>query len=243
MSNFTSSHYFALLRKLTSRYRLVRFGEEVASEPAALWRHDIDFSPQRALAMAKQEADSGVRATYFVQVSSRYYSVFEPETAAIIRAIGALGHDIGLHFDPEVCKHKNNTAFEGRIKFEAAVLSEIAEMDVSVFSLHNPTTFATQELDTLKCAGLLNASASIFRALYTYCSDSNGLWRFASVESLIADPAVTKLYTLTHPEWWQETDMLPREKIQRCINGRAIFCEHYYDDLLAVNSRPNVRSI
>lgn len=106
MSNFTSSHYSALLRKLTSRYRVVRFGEEVASEPVALWRHDIDFSPQRALAMAKQEADSGVCATYFVQVSSRYYSIFEPETGAVIRAISALGHDIGLHFDPEVCKHK-----------------------------------------------------------------------------------------------------------------------------------------
>lgn len=243
MSNFTSSHYSILLRKLTSRYRVVRFGEEVVSEPVALWRHDIDFSPQRALAMAKQEADSGVCATYFVQVSSRYYSIFEPETAGIIRAISALGHDVGLHFDPEVCKYKNNTAFEGRIKFESAALSEIAEVDVSVFSLHNPTTFATKELDTLKCAGLLNASASILRASYTYCSDSNGLWRFSSVESLIANPTVTKLYTLTHPEWWQEADMMPREKIQRCINGRAIFCERYYDDLLAVNSRPNVGSV
>lgn len=243
MNNFTSSNYLFLLRKLTSRYRVVRFGQEVISEPAALWRHDIDFSPQRALAMAKQEADFGVSATYFVQVSSRYYSIFEPETAAIIRAIGALGHDVGLHFDPEVCKHKDNAAFEGRIKFESAALSEIAEMDVSAFSLHNPTTFAAKELDSLKCAGLLNASASIFRASYTYCSDSNGMWRFSSVESLIADPSVTKLYTLTHPEWWQETDMMPREKIQRCINGRASFCERYYDDLLAANSRPNVGSV
>lgn len=133
--------------------------------------------------------------------------------------------------------------FEERIKFEAATLREIAEMDISVFSLHNPTTFANKELDTFKCAGLLNASASILRASFTYCSDSNGLWRFASVETLIADPAVTKLYTLTHPEWWQEADMMPREKIQRCINGRARFCERYYDDLLAANTRPNVGSV
>ncbi|MBK8523281.1 MAG: hypothetical protein IPL58_03630 [Betaproteobacteria bacterium] len=171
-------------------------------------------------------------ATYFVQVSARYYSVFEPETAGVIRAILDLGHEVGLHFDPEVCYHQAVPEFEERLRFEAEVLGEITGTTIRVFSLHNPTTIVGTALDQPFHSGLMNASASVLRSSFTYCSDSNGLWRFRPLDEVVADPEVTSLYTLTHPEWWQENETPPRENL-RCIEGRAEFCLRHYDDLLS----------
>jgi hypothetical protein len=232
--------YAALVAAAAARYRFLRFDEASIEGEVALWRHDIDISPQRALAMARVEAEHGVCATYFVQLSSRYYSIIEPEVAALLRQIVRLGHDIGLHFDAEVCAHRSAPDYDRRIAFEATVLAEVVETNVTSFTLHNPTTLIGVSLDEPFRAGLLNGSCPEFRTSYAYCSDSNGLWRFRTLAEMIADPAVGRLYALTHPEWWQSTPMFPRQRLQRCIDGRKSWLENYYDGLLATNNRPNV---
>lgn len=238
--DFTIDAYAELVSAAAARYRFLGFTETSADGEVALWRHDIDVSPQRALEMAKVEAASGVLATYFVQVSSRYYSIFEPEVAAILRQIVALGHDLGLHFDAEVTSHQTKPDHDRRIAFEARVLEEVVEARVASFTLHNPTTLVGVSLDEPSRAGLVNGSCSDLRASYSYCSDSNGLWRFRTLAEMIADPSVSRLYALTHPEWWQVDPMPPRQRLQRCIDGRKTWLENYYDDLLAANHRPNI---
>lgn len=237
---FTIAAYSELVSAAAARYRFLRFAESPTEGEAALWRHDIDFSPQRALALAGVEAASGVRATYFVQVSSRYYSIFEPEIAAILRQIVSLGHDIGLHFDAEVCAHQAAPDYDRRIAFEAGVLEEVSETSVASFTLHNPTTLVGVSLDEPYRAGLVNGSCSELRANYAYCSDSNGLWRYRSLAEMIADPTISRLYALTHPEWWQSEPMPPRQRLQRCIDGRKVWTENFYDALLSTNNRPNI---
>lgn len=238
--DFTIDAYAELVSAAAARYRFLRFAESSTEGEVALWRHDIDFSPQRGLALARIEAASGVPATYFVQVSSRYYSIFEPEIAAILRQIVSLGHDIGLHFDAEVCAHQSVPDYDRRIAFEARVLEEVAETSVAAFSLHNPTTLVGASLNEPFRAGLVNGSCSDLRAIFSYCSDSNGLWRFRTLAEMIAEPSVGRLYALTHPEWWQAKPMAPRQRLQHCIDGRAEFCSRYYDGLLEENNRPNI---
>lgn len=240
--DFTIQRYSEILTAAKKRFNFIRFGADATCENVALWRHDIDFSPQRALALAKVEAASSVSATYFVQVSSRYYSIFEPEVAAVLRQIIALGHDIGLHFDAEVCAHQPSPDYDRRIAFEARVLEEIAETGVAAFTLHNPTTLIGVSLNEPCRAGLVNGSCSDMRASYSYCSDSNGIWRFRTLAETIADPSVNRLYALTHPEWWQSEPMPPRQRLQRCIDGRKTWSEKYYDELLAAHNRPNIVS-
>ncbi len=241
--DFTIDAYAELVSAAAARYRFLRFAESSTEGEVALWRHDIDFSPQRALALARVEASSGVRVTYFVQVSSRYYSIFEPEIATVLRQIVTLGHDIGLHFDAEVCAHQAAPDYDRRIAFEARVLEEVAETSVAAFSLHNPTTLVGASLNEPFRAGLVNGSCSDLRALFSYCSDSNGLWRFRTLAEMIADPSVGRLYALTHPEWWQAEPMpTARQRLQRCIDGRAEFCDRYYDGLLEDNQPAQYRS-
>jgi hypothetical protein len=240
--DFTVDAYVELLTAAAARFRFLRFTENAAVGEVALWRHDIDISPQRALAMARVEATRGIPATYFVQVSSRFYSIFEPEVAAVLRQIAALGHDIGLHFDAEVCAHQVAPDYDSRIAFEARVLEEIAETRVASFTLHNPTTLVGVALNEQIRGGLINGSCPDLRSSYSYCSDSNGLWRFRTLAEMITDSSVSRLYALTHPEWWQSLPMPPRQRLKRCIDGRKTWLENYYDSLLATNNRPNIGS-
>jgi hypothetical protein len=241
--DFTTERYQEMLGAAAARFAFISFAADTGGDSVALWRHDIDFSPQRGRALARIEAARGLRATYFVQLSSRYYSVFEPETAAAIREIAALGHDIGLHFDAEVIPPGTPGGYERRLSFEAEVLGRLTGVSVTAFSLHNPTTVVGDLFQHESYAGLLNASHPRLCERFAYCSDSNGLWRHRPLHDMIADHAVSRLYALTHPEWWQDSPMPPRRRIQRCIDGRAQQAARHYDALLEQHGRTNVDEV
>ena len=236
-TDFTLGAYATLLDQAAARYRFVQFGDGSAGDGRALWRHDIDFSPHRALAMAELEAARGLCATYFLQLTSSFYNVLELDNIVRLRQIADLGHAIGIHFEP------SGDAPAERLNFEARTLETALGVSIRVFSLHNPTTYNLAQFEAKEVAGMINASAPDWRREFIYCSDSNGLWRFRSLTEVIADPDSRNIYTLTHPEWWQDEAMPPRERIKRCIDGRANFCIQYYDGLLAANFRPNVGSV
>ncbi len=239
--DFTTARYSEILAVAKQKYQFSTFTDVHQDGCIALWRHDVDFSPHRALALARIEADAGVVANYFIQVSSRFYNVFEPEITEIIREIGRLGHEIGLHYDAEVIGNIMEFDHERQLDFQVKVLEHLAQKLVVTFSLHNPTTIKDAFFNNLQIGELINASHRRWMEDFSYCSDSNGLWRFRSLENMIADPMVSRLYALTHPEWWQSKPMLPRERLQRCIDGRKTWLENYYDALLASNNRPNLR--
>jgi len=55
-------------------------------------RHDVDLFPSTALRMATLERDLGIQASYYF----RYPFTFHPPT---IRAVAALGHEVGYHYE------------------------------------------------------------------------------------------------------------------------------------------------
>lgn len=75
------------------------------SHPLCLLRHDVDHDTRPALEMGRVEASFGIRSTYFILTTDSAASVFQnPDTrsAALedLQALAALGHEIGLHYDP-----------------------------------------------------------------------------------------------------------------------------------------------
>ena len=66
----------------------------------ALLRHDILFSPERALSLAVEEKKMDIRATYFVDLHSPWYNACEIHVKKILRIIMDLGHYLGLYINP-----------------------------------------------------------------------------------------------------------------------------------------------
>src|ERR1019366_10427451 len=69
-----------------------------AHRPEILLRHDIDYAPRYMSALATLEADAGIRATYCVQLDSRWYRLESEENQRAVTQVLDAGHALGLHF-------------------------------------------------------------------------------------------------------------------------------------------------
>lgn len=97
MKDFTLQTYRELLLALQKAgYAFLTFEAwcdgKIASKVIIL-RHDVDLKAARSLATAKAEAELGIKATYYFRIVP---SSNQPE---VIRAIAALGHEIGYHYE------------------------------------------------------------------------------------------------------------------------------------------------
>lgn len=236
--DFTEARFGVLLDRAASRFRFGGIAEAGADDSVSIWRHDIDFSPHRALALARMEAERSMKGVYFVLTGSPFYSVLESGVRQILREIATLGHEIGLHYDAAAISGPR-ARHDERIAFEAALIRHELGTSVTSFSLHNPSVSENVPLDEPMIAGLHNASATDLRSTFAYCSDSNGLWRFRPLIDVLADPATVRLYALTHAEWWTREPMTSEEKVERCIEGRARRVEDEYWALIRKH-RPEV---
>ena len=236
---FTFDEYERLLKVAKSNFIFQDYRSSFENGRNIIWRHDVDFSPNRAHKMALLEKEAGVNTSYFFQLSSKFYNLFEEEVRERISCIRELGHEVGLHFDQSIYEVNSSAELESKLNFERDVFEELTESKISTFTLHNPTLSNAHKIDSLYAVGLFNASHASFVGNFTYCSDSNGLWKYRNAMEVLRDPSSKNVYLLTHPEWWQEYDLLPRQRVLRCVKGRAEHCLRYYDELLFKNQRPN----
>lgn len=102
MIDFTLCKYRELLIGLQKRgYKFLTFEQYceqkmLQSTSETMWivlRHDVDLRAKNSLATAQVEHDLGIVASYYFRV------VPESNQPEIIRAIAALGHEIGYHYE------------------------------------------------------------------------------------------------------------------------------------------------
>jgi hypothetical protein len=238
---FTEINYKAIVKQAMNTHLFVGY-EFKGTECHVIWRHDVDFSLNRALALAKIEKELGVTSTWFILLRSEYYNPLEVGASCIIKKILDLGHKIGLHLDlsayPDIVSFSE---LERAVSFESGILENAFGISISEFSFHNPNS-RSETFDDVKVGPYLNASASYFRSAYEYASDSNGYWRFKSIPETIREAEERNLCILTHPVWWVPAPLSPFERIKRAINGRARYTENHYTSFLAVNNRKNIGS-
>jgi hypothetical protein len=236
--DFTESAYRALVRQAKGRYAFLAFHEAAAASAGVLWRHDIDMSVHRALALAKIEHAEGVRATYFVYLHSRFYNALEDAIVERLQGILALGHDIGLHFDSRFVPAGTDLA--AAVDAERRVIESATGSRVTALSFHDPDApgVTISRADTI--AGLVNAYGESLRARFEYGSDSNGYWRYTPLPEVITR-AGERLQVLTHPEWWVPEPMPPRARVARAIDGRAAYMAAKYDAAMQDVGRDNIR--
>ncbi|MGH2922436.1 MAG: hypothetical protein ACRDKH_00195 [Solirubrobacterales bacterium] len=218
--DFTEESYRRIVRAAKRSYSFEPFGT-AARGAHVLWRHDIDMSVHRGLALARIEHDEGVRATYLLQLHSAFYNLLEAPVLAAARELFELGHWAGLHFDGGFHGVGTKEELTERLTGERETLSSLVERPVEVFSFHAPEAMGVHDFDDERMAGMISTYARSIREGYEYVSDSNGYWRHRRLPEVIDEAGHERLHVLTHPEWWQERVMSPRERMERAINGRA----------------------
>jgi len=188
-----------------------------------------------ALALAHIEADAGVRATYFLNLHSPYYNALESDVAERVREILALGHELGLHFDPSFDTSRGAVA---ALAVERALLEDVFGVQVASFSLHNPV-IAGWSADADEVAGMVNAYGRGLRERFAYCSDSHGVWRHRRLHDVVEEASDERLHVLTHPEWWVPQPLPARERVARAIEGRAARAPERYARVAAAILAPD----
>jgi len=238
IEDFTTKHYRELICFAKQNYLFVSYGNIPNEGRFVLWRHDCDFSLNRAYRLACIEEEEGVRSTYFINPHSEFYNPFEKGQAKLIEKILGLGHDIGLHFDAGFYETTSADQLNEQIGYEASLLRYFFGVKSFAFSFHNPTDFL------LKCendcyGGLLNCYSAYFKNHVAYCSDSSGYWRHRRLVEVLMEATDERLQILTHPVWWQEEAMYPRDRVRRAIEGRSLAVMRFYKGELEATGRVN----
>lgn len=185
-----------------------------------IWRHDVEFEPDIALKMAQIEYDEGVTATYFFQIHSPYYNLFDKHYSDVFQQIHELGHHCGLHFDCRYWGINDETQLDSFITLDRQYLEANLGVRMETFSFHNTTVF-TQSCLEYTYGGLINVYSSFFKNHYSYCGDSLGYWRFDRLEDVLNNDSVQHLQALTHDGNWSEEVLSPRKRFAKVMHDHA----------------------
>jgi hypothetical protein len=236
MHPFNLGTYRQMLLTLKTERRVIKYSEISHHHEFVLWRHDCDMSLNRALVIAELDSQYGVQSTFFINPHSEFYNIFEQNQTKIIREILNLGHDIGIHFDSSYhMASSEKYDIEEALAKDARYLQDVAETLLRVFSFHNPSS-EDLAFDERIYTDLINCYSKEFRSSINYGSDSNGYWRYQPIPEIIQDQSKKKMQILTHPEWWLDEDYLPRDRVLRCVYGRALYTVAEYDRVLEKHS-------
>lgn len=233
---FNLKNYKSLL-KLFKESNLT-FSNFKGNEPASrkiILRHDIDFCPTRALQIAELENKLSVFSTFFFLVNTDFYNLQFEENKQILRKIINLGHSIGLHFDASL--YENCTNISEECKKEIKVLENIINDKIDIVSFHRPSKEILNMND--KIGDLEHTYMDKFIKKITYCSDSEGSWRYNTPMELIEENKNNNqfvLHLLLHPIWWttpgnlnaaEKVDFHLKKKYNDILNTAAKNCKPY----------------
>lgn len=220
--DFTLTNYRSLIQLSKTKgfeFILHRDGF-VNNRKDIIWRHDVEFEPDIALKMAQIEAEERVKATYFFQLHSPYYNLFDNHYTKIFHQIREFGHHVGLHFDCYYWRIYSEDQLEENITVDRMYMEKALGVEVDTFSFHNTTPF-TQSCLKYKYAGLINVYSSYFKEHYSYCGDSLGYWRFDRLEDVLNDDKIRHLQVLTHDANWSEDVLSPRKRFAKAMHDHA----------------------
>jgi peptidoglycan/xylan/chitin deacetylase (PgdA/CDA1 family) len=211
---FTYDWYREFLADLRSRGYRSRSYTEPPGDGDLYLRHDVDFSPRKALEIARIEADAGLESTFLFLVTSPMYNLGFKPTREVIAEIRSLGHEIGLHFSTHQywSRDPGRRRLRERVADEFDVLEGLVGDVVRVCSFHRPPDWVFGR----SYEGFVSTYESRFFSEVCYLSDSNMRWRD---EPPLADRgAPDALQVLTHPGLWGRTDASFEERLRSEID-------------------------
>lgn len=224
---FSQKSYSSFLDECSKKFVFCDYSNFQDKQNFLLLRHDIDFSVENALQMAKIESNLGVQSTYLFDIHSPFYNPLEESEIEKIHAIKSMGHKIGIHFDHTPYKLHGEDELLKHLKMQIDIFNHYFCVIPEVFSFHNPDT-VTAKFDKYKYCNTINTYATLFKSSVPYCSDSGGVWRFKNLMDFIHDTNIHCAQILVHPIWWQQEVAEPLTKVRRTLNLRVADNLAYY---------------
>ena len=201
--DFTLDHYREILARITSTHRTFSFGEAaplgealLEVERFVLMRHDVEFSLDAALTLARADHDAGVRSTFFVQIGSEY-NLFEADGAETVEEILDLGHDLGFHYDLRLFERSGGDPVE-LARRAIGLMEGFFAVEIRAASPHMPMRSGR----TLRIPGIVDTYDPLYFERIKYLSDSTQVWREGVVTSLL--DRYDQIQLLTHEYHWTE---------------------------------------
>jgi len=233
---FSIDGYSSLILKiLDAGYTVVDFDSKIDKESRILLRHDIDFSLETALDVARVENNIGVSSSFYILVSSEFYNIFTSRSKKILLEIMDLGHKIGLHFDSS--RYDNSfEQIDDLVDYECSIVENVISKPITSISFHRPD-ICYHGLDR-KIAGRTHTYHPSFFKDITYISDSGGTFKYGSPLDHHAFHDRKSIQLLTHPIWWptmpvinnmQLVDIFLYDRTQFLKRHAKINCKPYND--------------
>lgn len=251
---FSYNNYRKICEYIRQEGNLLDYEDILKQKPErfVILRHDVEFSPKRALDLAAVEHEQEVTSTFFFQVTNNSYNVLSGRNLDICRQIRDLGHKIGLHF--HLNGMTNLELIKERIGYEAELLSHYLGFAIDRFSFHRPPALVLE--NDLAIDGLINAYAPAFFTYYSntstpphlnikYVADSKNAWQYTApylypTREFFA--AFDKIQLLCHPYSWTDTgyDTLSnlrslieeeRNEFIQTLNSETKYVRYYLQDL------------
>ncbi len=201
--DFTLAHYREILAAITASHRTFSFAEAaplgrelLAHERFVLMRHDVEFSLEAALTLAEADHAAGIRSTFFLQFSSDY-NLFDPESAAIVRRLLELGHDLGLHYDVSLLELSAADP-AGLARQMIELMEGFWSTKIHAASPHLPMRSGRR----LRIPGVADAYDPLYFSDIKYISDSTQAWREGVITALLE--RYDQIQLLTHEYHWSE---------------------------------------
>lgn len=205
---FSFDDYKEIVRIVKSTGLYTDYAHAINRDKFVIMRHDVEYSVDRAYALAKVEESMDFTSNYFFQWTNNSYNILSRRNMNMIKDMHERGHVIGLHFalngltDMEQIRKK--------IIQEIGILSEMFGFEITQFSVHRPSKDVLRE--NIKLPGILNAYQDEFFTFaenvtedtpvkVKYLSDANHVWRYGypDEKNILGHD---KVQILTHPFAW-----------------------------------------
>ena len=175
-------------------------------------RHDIEFSIDRALEMARIEhEDLNVHSTYTVQLRNNTYNALSQKNIEAIQEIESMGHYIGLHQNPP---QMGDDELIDYILKDIETLEHYYGFEVDRFAFHRCGSNPGILEKYVEVPEKINCYAEDFFHYFIgyepeelrvhYLADSNHQWKYGHPLHVDYYDLPQKMQLLTHPYSWSE---------------------------------------
>lgn len=202
--SYSLEHYRVILRKAKDLgYRLPCVREVASSRPDGKFfviRHDVDITPWAAETMAELETEESVTTTYYYRLHSPFYNLMDAKSLASLQRVAAMGHEVGLHYEPGFFLDQGRDPVEGT-RQDIRTFEELVGFETHSIAQHQPAQGPLLEdiSERHPCA----YQRALVREI-PYFGDSGFHWREGCICTKLG--VHDQLHTLIHPHSWVVSD-------------------------------------